>query len=197
MAAEAPAKKTPLQPADWVRAALARLAAQGIGSVRVEILARDLSASKGSFYWHFRGCEDLLARMLAQWEEDETRWLDAAASEPNAASRWAKFVERNAAPDRIRLDIALRAWARQDDPVAKRLTAIEKRKARFIAAVLREIGFSPSAVESWSEAVLLACFGWHDRSTRDSEFRLADRSLGEFLSELVLAASARASRPPR
>jgi AcrR family transcriptional regulator len=197
MAANPPAKKGPLQPADWVRAALARLSEHGIGSVRVEILARDLFASKGSFYWHFRDCEDLLTRMLVQWEEDETHWLDEAASEGNAASRWAKFVERNAAVDRIRLDIALRAWARQDERVAKRLTAIEKRKAQFIAALLRETGFSPSAAESWSEAVLLGCFGWHDRSTRDSEFRLAGRSLGEFLSELVLAASARASRPSR
>jgi hypothetical protein len=39
---------------------------------------------------------------------------------------------------------------------------------------------------------LLVCLGWVDRASRDPEFRSAPkRGLGDFLSELVLAASAR------
>ena len=69
-------KSTPLQRGDWVRAAFARLSDDGIDAVRVEVLARDLHVSKGSFYWHFRDRDELAAAMLDQWDEDESAWLD-------------------------------------------------------------------------------------------------------------------------
>ena len=93
----------------------------------------------------------------------------------------------------MRLEVALRAWARGDERVAARIAAVEKRKSRLIADVLREIGFTEAAAGSWSELVLLICLGWLDRATRDRQFELAGRSLGELLSEFILAASA---RPP-
>ena len=36
-----------------------RLSAEGLEGVRVEVLARDLGASKGSFSWHFADREEL------------------------------------------------------------------------------------------------------------------------------------------
>lgn len=57
--------------------------------------------------------------------------------------------------------------------------------------MLRDVSFAPSAAQAWAEVVLLVCLGWLDRATRDREFELAGRGLGEFLSELVLAASSR------
>ena len=46
-----------------------RLARHGIESVRVEVLARDLGVSKGSFYWHFRDRSELLEKLLAAARE--------------------------------------------------------------------------------------------------------------------------------
>ena len=75
---------------DWIRAATARLAQEGIEAVRVEVLARDLLVSKGSFYWHFRDREDLLNSVLSHWEGEEIAWLhEAAGGEKSAAARWA------------------------------------------------------------------------------------------------------------
>jgi AcrR family transcriptional regulator len=191
-AAPAPIKPTPLQPLDWVRAAIARLSQEGIEAVRVEVLARDLRVSKGSFYWHFRDREDLLNSMLAQWEGDETAWLhQAAGGEKSAAARWATYVERSSEVQRCRFEAALRAWARCDDRVAVRVAIIEKGRREFIAEVLQDVGFAPRSAESWADLAQLVYLGWLDRSTRDAEFRLSGRGLGEFLSELVLAASAR------
>ena len=50
-----------------------RLAEHGVESVRVEVLARDLGVSKGSFYWHFRDRGELLEKLLARWEDGETQ----------------------------------------------------------------------------------------------------------------------------
>src|SRR5579864_356533 len=122
-------KAAPLQRADWIRAAFARLAQDGIDAVRVEVLARELGVSKGSFYWHFRDRDELLMRMLEQWERVEAEMLSAEESDdpsrPNAAVRWARFIERSAEPDRIREEIAVRAWARRDERVARRVAGIE------------------------------------------------------------------------
>lgn len=194
MASPAPIKAAPLQPDDWILAAFARLSAEGVDSVRVEALARDMCVSKGSFYWHFTDREDLLAKLLARWDEGELAWLDRAAAEgQNAAARWALFLERSADPRRARLEVAIRNWARRDHEVAARTSAIEQRKTRFIAGVLRDTGFADDAAEHWAEIVQLTCLGWMDRTTRSAESQSSTPSLGELLSELILGASARSS----
>jgi AcrR family transcriptional regulator len=197
MASPSPSRLAPLQPSDWIRIGFSQLAREGIESVRIEVLARELGVSKGSFYWHFRDRDELLMRMLEQWERVEAELLASEESterdHPNAAARWARFVERSAEPERIREEIAVRAWAGRDQRVAVRVAAIERRKVQVIAGVLAEVGFAKQAAESWSEMVLLVYLGWLDRTARDGEFRLAGRALGEFLSELVLAASSKAT----
>ena len=183
------AKAAPLQPNDWIRAALARLSDSGVDSVRVEVLARDLGVSKGSFYWHFRDRQDLLQRTLAHWEQRELGSLDLDADAVSAATRWARIVQATADSSRIQLEAAMRSWARRDEEVARRVAAVELKRATVIADVLEEVGFTRPAAQAWSEVALLLCLGWLDRATRDREFYLSSRGLGDFLSEIVLAAS--------
>lgn len=54
---------------DWEDAALHLIAEQGVGALAVEALARQLSVTKGSFYWHFRTREALLQAALERWEQ--------------------------------------------------------------------------------------------------------------------------------
>ncbi|MGA9632139.1 MAG: hypothetical protein WBQ63_12000, partial [Candidatus Acidiferrales bacterium] len=67
----------------------------------------------------------------------------------------------------------------------------EQRRAAVISNVLQDVGFDRRSAEAWSEVVLLLCLGWLDRTTRDRQFQLAGRSLGDLLSALILAASNR------
>jgi AcrR family transcriptional regulator len=192
------AKASPLQPNDWIRAALTRLSQDGVDAVRVEALARDLAVSKGSFYWHFRDRQDLLDQTLAHWEQRELALLDPDAGSAGAATRWARIVQATADPSRIQLEASVRSWARRDERVARRVAAVELRKVSVMADVLQDIGFTRSAAQAWSEVALLLCLGWLDRATRYRQFQLSGRGLGDFLSELVLAASSRlpsAERP--
>jgi len=191
MAPPSHSKAPALQATDWIAAAVARFADQGIEAVRIELLARHLNVSKGSFYWHFRDRDDLLERLLDDWERSELLWFETEDDLSNAANRWARYVERASAPRRVRLEVALRAWARQDDRVAHRIAAIERRQTACIVSVLRDIGFQGRSAELWSEIVHMVCLGWSDRAMRDREFYVASRGLGEFLSEVLLAASIR------
>ena len=194
MASASPALKTsPLQPEDWIRAAFARLASEGIEAVRVELLARDLGVSKGSFYWHFQDREELLGRMFDRWEKEEIDWLDETVITPKAAARWARFVHHCTDQQLARLESAMRTWARRDERVAARIAAIEKKRTAHIASVLRAIGFAPVPAESWAEITLLVYLGWLDRVTRDLNFQNSGRTLDEFFSDLILAASDRSA----
>src|SRR5215831_6799564 len=200
MATPAPSRLSPLQPSDWIAVALARLSREGIDSVCVEVLARDLHVSIGSFYWHFKDRDDLLVRLLERWEAAEMEWLlgeepEAAGSareSSNAAARWARFVARSAEPERMRTEFGIRTWARRDERVAQRLAHLETRTARVVAGILRDIGFAPETAELWSQIALLVRLGWIDRAIRSGEFQHVSLGLGDLLSELVLAASARA-----
>ncbi len=193
MASATALKASPLQPEDWIRAAFARLSSEGIEAVRIELLARDLGVSKGSFYWHFQDREELLAKMFDRWENDEISWLDETVITPKAAARWARFVHRCTDPQLARMESAMRAWSRRDEKVAARIATIEKRRIAHISSVLRAIGFAAPAAESWAEITLLVYLGWLDRVTRDLEFQVSGRTLGEFFSDLILAASDRSA----
>ena len=195
MAAAAPIRPSALQPGDWIQAGFSQLSAHGVETVRVEILARNLGTTKGSFYWHFKDREELLLRLLLRWENEEERWLEEAAElQSEAAARWARFVARCADPERARLEAAMYAWSRQDERVARRVATIETKRRAHVVSVLRNVGFTLSAAEKWSEVAWLICLGWMDKTTRDPEFRLGHRELGGFLSDLILAASAPAHR---
>src|SRR5215469_12958019 len=56
----------------WITAALDVLASKGIEGVRVEILAKHLKITKGSFYWHFKDRRALLDAMLNEWRRRAT-----------------------------------------------------------------------------------------------------------------------------
>jgi AcrR family transcriptional regulator len=185
------AKASPLQPGDWIRAALAKLSEAGVDAVRVEVLARDLHVSKGSFYWHFRDRGDLLEKMLSRWEQRELDALVIDESAASAAARWARIVQATADPGHIQLEVSVRSWARRDEQVARRVAALEQRRAAVTSNVLQDVGFDRRSAEAWSEVVQLLCLGWLDRATRDRQFQLAGRSLGDLLSEVILAASSR------
>ncbi|HXW62546.1 MAG TPA: helix-turn-helix domain-containing protein [Candidatus Acidoferrales bacterium] len=189
----APAQLSSLEPADWIRAALERLAKHGIEGVRVELLARDLGVSKGSFYWHFRNRTEMREKMLAAWENSELSWLDGRANSPSMASRWANLIARVSDPEHIHLEVAMQGWARSEEKVARALASIERKRAQLIAEVLNDIGFSWPAAQAWSEVVLLLVLGWMDRAARRAPVDGENRGLGELLSDVILAASARSS----
>ena len=56
-----------LTPERWVDAATEQLMDHGIDQVRVDVLARKLEVTRGSFYWHFADREDLLRAVLRAW----------------------------------------------------------------------------------------------------------------------------------
>ena len=164
-----------LQREDWVRAALRRLAASGIESVRVEALARDLKTTKGSFYWHFKHRGELLSVMLREWEIQKDQMMSAVARERTATKRVEHFVQLIAAyavdPESVALENAILAWAQQDPAVAKRAAAMEAKRINNARRLLEDLGFPSADARFWAEAGYTLFVGMMNRTSRDPAFR--------------------------
>ena len=149
-AAEAPK----LDIAAWTDAALELLATQGIDGVRVELLAKRLKVTKGSFYWHFKDRDALHDNMLLHWSRRTTlgliERLDRADQPPEARLRrllqlpvlghrsaWAADVE-----------LAIRLWSRRDDRARLALEEVDQLRLRYIIKLLLDCGVREEEAEA-------------------------------------------------
>ena len=106
---------------DWVEAGLRLLARGGVTALRVEAAARELSVTKGSFYWHFQDRDDWCAAILGYWEH---RAFGRMVARPGRRARAADLARD------VALDHAVRAWARRDVVAAQALGRVLREAAR-------------------------------------------------------------------
>ena len=71
--AKAEPNRQQLDRAAWIKAAFDVLADKGLDGIRVEVLAKRLKVTKGSFYWHFKDRRDLLDAVLETWKDGRIR----------------------------------------------------------------------------------------------------------------------------
>lgn len=169
------AGRTRLQRQDWIDAAVKRLAESGVEAVRVELLARDLGVTKGSFYWHFKDRSDLLEAVLQEWEATTDRVSGSVPEDASPAERIERFLELITASaadaDQAALENAILAWAQRDADVAERVAAVEARRTADAERLLTELGFPPAEAASWADIGYTTFVGMMNRSTRDPRFR--------------------------
>lgn len=136
-----PEKPARLAAADWIGTALEVLKHDGIEAVQITALAKRLSVTRGSFYWHFESREDLLAALVAEWRARNTGVMVEAIRDVRSLddgilalfSVWVDHTRFDA-----RLDQAVRDWARHDDALRDVVKAEDDARvaaiARFFAA---------------------------------------------------------------
>lgn len=117
----------------WIDEGLRALAASGPDAVRIEPLARALGVTKGGFYWHFDDRRALLDEMLDTWErtviDEVIEQVEAGGGDARARLRRLFGL---ASEDAVRIDLAVRDWARRDDAVAGRLRRGDNRRMQYM-----------------------------------------------------------------
>jgi len=135
----APPTRTP--PAKWIEEGLRALAAGGPDAVRVEALARALGVTKGSFYRHFDDRPALLGAMLDTWEQlgvDRVieRVQDGGG---DGRTRLRRLFELSSATTHLlRIELAVREWARRDRAVARRLRRVDNRRMDYLRSLFAD-----------------------------------------------------------
>lgn len=188
-AATAVAQGGRLGPQDWIMAAFRALAAGGPDALRVEAIARDLGATKGSFYWHFKDLRALHQAMLEAWEQlattDVTAAARAASADPHAqVMRLVDLVSvlPEAEVTGGALEPAIRDWGRTDPLAAAVLARVDRHRLEDLAALLAEAGLQPEVAEEGAAAFYGALIGLEGlRATTGLALRAPLRRVAEGL----------------
>ncbi len=132
----------------WISCGLEVLATSGIDDVRVEPIAKLMKVTKGSFYWHFKNRDDLLAAILQEWVNTETHGLidrvESIGGDPAA-----KLLHLFELATQIngRLENAMRGWSIRDPQVAAMILVVDRDRLSYTKKLFLEIGFDPVAAE--------------------------------------------------
>jgi len=142
-----PGRVARLGPDDWIGAALTVLVGEGVEAVQITALARKLKVTRGSFYWHFEGRDDLLDALLAEWRARNSGvMLDALAQskslEAGILDLFSVWVDHNRFDPN--LDQAVRDWARRDNKLGRSLRKEDDARVAAIAGFFERFDFEPT-----------------------------------------------------
>jgi len=129
---------------DWIDAAIEQLSLAGIGAVSIEQLATRLEVTRGSFYHHFSGREDLLKGMLDYWAQ---RWtyevrnqvLGLGLDPATTLLALMRAIRNNRAAD---YDAPFRAWALHDPLAREVVQQVDEARLQFIQSQFKALGFT-------------------------------------------------------
>jgi AcrR family transcriptional regulator len=145
-----PATRTP--PERWVEAGLQAVAVGGPDAVRIEPLAQALGVTKGGFYGYFRNRRALLEQMLDTWErtavDDVIERIEGEGGDARARLRRLFALASSSAGERLRIELAIRDWARRDKAVARRLKRVDNRRMEFMRGLFGDFCRDPDDVEA-------------------------------------------------
>jgi AcrR family transcriptional regulator len=122
----------------WIEEGLRALAAGGPDAVRVDSLAKALGVTRGGFYWHFEDRAALLEEMLDAWERVAIDEAIARVEEGGGDAREklrSLFSLAASSRDLLKIDLAVRDWARRDEAVAGRLRRVDNRRMDYMRSL--------------------------------------------------------------
>lgn len=142
----------------WIRFATDVLADEGLEGLRIEVLARRLNVTKGSFYWHFRDRQALLNAVATQWRDERISELASQAAVPPmmAMPLIHQIIDTYATQPnfcRMKLELAFRDWARRDPLVASAVEAVDEARLLNATRLFELAGFP--AEQARTRALLL------------------------------------------
>lgn len=162
----------------WIEAALEVLGEEGIDGVRVELIARKLKITKGSFYHHFADRDDLHRAMLERWRQRlVVSVIDRleAIGEPQERFHQLMHAPYELARADRDLDLAVMLWARRDARAAAALEAADRMRTDFIARALVACGVE--AAEAPARAALALAFLRAAPALEPADFAVCERLL--------------------
>lgn len=173
---------------DWVAAAYLRFNEQGVDAIAVEPLAREIGATKGSFYWHFADRAALVDAVLDRWEALQTEALISEVERavgPRERLEQLVWIVTNQTPQRGG-EATLYAAAERNG-VAERVARVTERRVSYIAGILAELGLDEEESRRRSIALNASVVGYQQLVTTGWDPRLESvESMAASLFEMAL-----------
>lgn len=128
---------------EWIDAALDVIAESGVAAVAVEPLARRLTVTKGSFYWHFASRDALLEAALKRWETRDVEGLiRQAARIEDPRARLLDLFRRTSRELRTHRMYAALMQALDHPAVRPVMQRLSQRRVQYLALAYRGVGLN-------------------------------------------------------
>ena len=183
-------KSSRLSREDWISAARTMLVESGIDGVKVDLLAKRINVTRGSFYWHFEDRDSLLDALLHLWGASNTEQMLAAIKAAGARGDrndfdqtvgrlWIDETDFDPA-----FDSAIRDWARTDSLVAEAVHRIDDIRVAAFAEMFKSYGFDEDEAEVRGRITYYHQVGYYTLGIRESS---AERErLGAIYDKVLL-----------
>ena len=182
------AVRTALDREAWIKGAIAILAEHGAERLRVEVLAKRLGVTKGSFYWHFKDRRDLLNAVLEFWKEGRIRDIrKQTQAEPGGevAALLHTIEVYSSARNRkgISIEAAVRDWARRD---AQAVAVVEEVDAERLTCACRLfLACGLGTEEAQARSVMLYAYVFGAALMRCGSFAVDMASLKAWIADRI------------
>ncbi len=148
----------------WITGAIAILAEHGPERLRVEVLAKRLGVTKGSFYWHFKDRRDLQDAVLEYWKDGRIRDIRKQTQAPPGSEAEALLhtIEvYSSARNRkgIAIEAAVRDWARRDPQAVAVVEEVDAERLRCAFRLFLACGLSDAEAQARSLLLYAYVFG--------------------------------------
>jgi AcrR family transcriptional regulator len=135
---------------DWILAAQNVLVDSGVDAVRVDVLAKAFSITRGSFYYHFKSRSELLEGILSSWRARATENVINDLSQAQTSPR--QSLERllelphhgQTAKDAAAIELGIRAWARRDLKARQAIDEVDRYRLSYIENLLLQVSVDKS-----------------------------------------------------
>jgi AcrR family transcriptional regulator len=136
---------------EWFDLARDTLIREGIEAVSVQRLSRKLGVTRGGFYGYFGSRDNLLARLLQDWRDVNTRAMRriAAPGRTDGATQFDELVQMWVEDEDYRpeYDATVRDWARRSPKVARVVRRVDIERIRLITRIFRNLGVRPAEAQ--------------------------------------------------
>jgi AcrR family transcriptional regulator len=158
---------------DWLDAAFHAVVEGGFDNVRVLVIADTLGVTRGSFYWHFTDHADLVAALLARWQEREmaldAQWRGESAADARTELENlldAALAHTGVDVENVRFELALRGLGRRDPTVATMLAAVDAARMSLFEFKFMRLTGQPKQAAELAALFYLAIAGGHQALSR-------------------------------
>jgi len=194
-----------VSPEDWLSLAEDEIAEDGFSGVRILSMAKKLSVSRSSFYWHFRDRQELVHTFVRRWRQ---RQLDELQGyQPHGGSVEAEIrrvltlmiSDTDITAREISIGLAVRGLARHDPFVASIVEEVDAARFAYNEQALNLIGTAKRGVDDMAMLLYAATTGarvltlypgrnrdrarWLERLVGDLMIQWYRRGGGEILSD--------------
>lgn len=144
----------------WIEAGLSALAESGVAGTRVELLAKRLKVTKGSFYWHFADRPALLEALVAAWEQHQTArviaLVEAAGGTPLERL---EHLSASLTTLDMGLEVAMRNWSATDEAARRAVQAIDAARCTYLSAIIEAAGVPREPAQARARLIYYALIG--------------------------------------